>query len=257
MESIRTNVDQVCADFRSIKEKIIANGVEVADGTPTSEYAGKVDEVREAGRQSQYDEFWDTYQENGNRADYGTAFGVGWSDSNFKPQYDIVPTKTAGSLFVNSKITDLKAILESQGVKLDLSNCVSCNHLFQFAKIMKVGVLDLTSNLNTNTVIGENYSVTDIDKIVLKDDGTQPKGSGWFWGAFFLKNITIEGKIGQSCHFSQSSQLTYESLMSIINALYDYSGTGETKTLTLHPTAKARLSDADIAIGTQKGWTIA
>jgi hypothetical protein len=44
--------------------------------------------------------------------------------------------------------------------------------------------------------------------------------------------------------------------MSIINALKDYSGTSETRTLTLHAWAKARLSESDIATATQKGWTI-
>jgi hypothetical protein len=45
--------------------------------------------------------------------------------------------------------------------------------------------------------------------------------------------------------------------MSIINALKDYSGSGTTYKLTLHAIAKTRLSEADIAIATQKGWTIA
>jgi hypothetical protein len=129
--------------------------------------------------------------------------------------------------------------------------------MFQYSKITNVGVIDLTANTSASTIFGENYSVTDIEKIVLKDDGSQPIGSNWFWGAFYLKNIKVEGKIGTSCHFSHSASLTNESLINIINALKDYSGTTNTYTLTLHATAKAKLSQSEIAVATQKGWTIA
>lgn len=40
-----TNLEQLYTDLGAIKTKIVEKGVEVADGTPTSEYAGKVDEV--------------------------------------------------------------------------------------------------------------------------------------------------------------------------------------------------------------------
>ena len=99
-------------------------------------------------------------------------------------------------------------------------------------------------------------SLVTIDKLVLKEDGSQ-SFSYTFDGNKNLTNITIEGKVGQNISFDGSPLLSYESLMSIINALKDYSGTTTTRTLTLHATAKARLSESDIAIATQKGWTIA
>ena len=205
---------------------------------------------------SYYDVFWDAYQDNGNRMDYGSAFGRGWTDGNFKPKYDIRPT-TANTLFANSNITDLKAILDNQNVVLDFSNCPNCHHVFQYAKITKVGDIDLTAYTYSGTFFGENYNMTDIDKIILKSDGSQPLYDGTFWGAYALVNVVIDGKIGQNCHFSQSSKLSYGSLMSIINSLYDYSPAIASHTLTLHANAKARLSENDIAIATQKGWTIA
>ena len=77
-----------------------------------------------------------------------------------------------------------------------------------------------------------------------------------------LKNITFEGIIGQNISFKDSSSLTRESLLSnggngVFGKLKDYNGTGETRTITLHADTKALLTDAEKAIATDKGWTIA
>ena len=48
--ALDVNIEQVDADFTSIKEKIIEKGVDVAKGTKTSEYASKVDEVYAKGQ---------------------------------------------------------------------------------------------------------------------------------------------------------------------------------------------------------------
>ena len=71
-----------------------------------------------------------------------------------------------------------------------------------------------------------------------------------------LENVTFEGEIGQNLSMSSCSKLTYESLSNIISCLYDYSAEGVTKTLTLHATAKARLTEDDIKTITDKGWTL-
>lgn len=72
-----------------------------------------------------------------------------------------------------------------------------------------------------------------------------------------LENITFEGTIPRTISFNTCSKLTKESLDSIITALKDYSGTTTTATLTLHATAKAKLTETDIATITQKGWSLA
>ena len=46
MASLEQNINQVASDFRSIKEAIVAKGVEIADGTPTEEYADKIGEIK-------------------------------------------------------------------------------------------------------------------------------------------------------------------------------------------------------------------
>lgn len=71
-----------------------------------------------------------------------------------------------------------------------------------------------------------------------------------------LKNITLEGTVKQNITFSSSAPLTHESLMSILNALYDFSDTTTTKTLTIGSKNIAKLTDSELEIATNKGWTI-
>jgi hypothetical protein len=72
-----------------------------------------------------------------------------------------------------------------------------------------------------------------------------------------LQNLTIVGTIGQNgldLHWSE--KLTHDSLMSVINCLKDYSGTGTTHTVTLGATNLNKLDKDEIAIATQKGWSV-
>lgn len=74
--------------------------------------------------------------------------------------------------------------------------------------------------------------------------------------AMGLEDITFEGEIGQDLDMSDCAKLTYESLKNISSCLYDYSGTEETHTLGLGSTNQAKLTEAELAEITQKGWSI-
>jgi hypothetical protein len=231
----------------------------ITDKINAQDFVEKIDEVYEQGKKSQYDEFWDNFQHNGNRTHYVTGFaGQGWNDNNFKPKYNIVP-QSSKQLFADSKITDLVECLNKSGVVLDFKNATDISSLMAYSAITHIGVVDFTSIAKVTAVFYQANNLKTIDKIILKSDGSQTFESITFDCAK-LENVTFEGKIGKSITFSKCSNLTHESLMGekgIINALKDYSGTTSTYTLTLHVDAKARLSDAEKAIITQKGWTVA
>ena len=58
-------------------------------------------------------------------------------------------------------------------------------------------------------------------------------------------------------NLSSSTKLTHESLMNIINNLYDLAGNGmNTQQLVLGATNLAKLTADEIAIATNKGWTV-
>ena len=65
-----------------------------------------------------------------------------------------------------------------------------------------------------------------------------------------IVNITNNTRIEQS-------SLTVDSLLSLFNALKDYSSEGGTYTCTIGSTNLAKLTDEQKAIATNKGWTLA
>lgn len=214
--------------------------------------------VYDAGKQAEHYAFWDTYQ-NGGKSVSGEYqfYSVRFDDTNFYPIYDMKPTN-AKYMFANSRITKLKERLEECGVSLDTSVATSFESAFYYCRspiLPEISTVGASTLLNT--FIG-TYLVT-IEKLILKNDGSQTF-SGTFTDCTNLENIAIEGTIGQSINF-KSCPLSYESLMDedygILHHLKDYSGTSTTKTLTLSTTSKGYLSDAEKAIATDKGWTIA
>lgn len=187
--------------------------------------AKNVPEVYEAGKQAEYDRFWDEYQENGNRTSYFNAFsGHAWTNENFKPKYDITVENGYG-LFWQSNITgDLDELLEKCNVKLDFSKCFSFQNAFNSIKISIIGTID-ARNVSTlsNTFLqtmGSTYQYPKTIKLlILKEDGTN-LFSNTFGNCQGLKNITIEGTIGNDFDIHWSP-LSKNSILSIFNALSD------------------------------------
>lgn len=69
-----------------------------------------------------------------------------------------------------------------------------------------------------------------------------------------LKNLKIDFNGIRNC-----SYLSYESIINVLNRLYDFRGNGDsttTRTLQLNYNSMAQLSDEDKAIATNKGWIL-
>ncbi len=213
--------------------------------------------VYEAGKQAEWSQFWDGFQGNGNRVNYSYAFYTSyWSDDTFQPKHDIVPT-SANYAFRACSITDLRQILLNCGVTLDTSQCTSLEATFSSCDITVLPVISTVKcSTLTSTFNGSGKLVT-IEKVIFKDDGSQKFSGSPFSGLSALENIVVEGVIGNTISFATSSKLTHDSLMSIINALKDYSGSTSTYTCTLGTTNLAKLTDTEKAIATEKGWTLA
>ena len=78
-----------------------------------------------------------------------------------------------------------------------------------------------------------------------------------FYGCVSLQNVNCVEELPKcAISFSYSSKLTLESVTNIITHLPDLSAEGS-KTLTLHATTKALLTEALIAEATSKNWIIA
>lgn len=83
--------------------------------------------------------------------------------------------------------------------------------------------------------------------------------SGIFHEATNLQTITYkEGSVidYEGTLYLQNPKLTKETLLNTISILKDFSGTSITSTLSIGATNLAKLTDEDIAIATNKGWSV-
>lgn len=209
-----------------------------------------------AGKLAEWSEFWDTYQQNGSRVLYNSAFKHQWNDKIFRPKYDICPTNLEQT-FQYTGIINLIGDLEKQNVKFDTSNCTYYLQAFQGSMITHYPTIDMSKATNTTYAFGSNAKVVKIEKLIVSK-------STPFVNTFQLANqleeIIIEGTIGQNGFNVQwSNKLTHDSLLSILNALEDKTSdsSGTTWTIGLGPTNIAKLTEAEKEIATQKGWAIA
>lgn len=219
-----------------------------------------IDEVYEAGKKSQYDEFWDSYQNNGARNYYILAFGgEGWNDKTFRPKYNIAVQSDSFQMFRSTAITDLVAALNRAGVTLDFSKATSFTQVFHSAALTRIGTIDTTNapSVTFTQLFFNCQKLITIEKLILSNNGTQ-KYSQTFQGCDALVNLTIEGVIGQTgVSFQQSKSLSKASITSIINALSTTtSGLSITFSKTAVNNAFPDTSGWNALIGTRSNWTI-
>lgn len=253
MASLDININQVNADFTDIKTAITNSGVEIEDGTPTSEYADKVLEVYEVGQNKLLSDIWDSFQNYGKRVDYDHAF-CGWRTDYFYPKYDFVPTNANWfTRDMRGDVIDLVDRLNECGVKMDFSKCTNITYLFYFAPFNHVPELDLRS---VNGSGGFTYlfggNVVTVDKIIIKDDGSQNL-SNVFGYASALENIVIEGvngavSSGRGLDVHWSTKLSKASIINLINVL----GGSDVLTVT-KPTATFSIKAVNKAFETESG----
>ena len=185
--------------------------------------AENVPKVFEAGKQAEYDSFWDVFQNKGGEANYRYAFCYSrFDDTTYNPKYDIKCTNVTTSgeyMFYSSPITDTKV-----GIYAPPSNIASA---FRSSKLVTIRLLHMHDTTTSSSAFAECTG---------------------------LENITISGTIGKAIGFPDCKNLTHDSLMSIIEHL----GTVTSAVAcTLGTTNLAKLTDAEKAIATQKGWTLA
>ncbi|MBQ6831513.1 MAG: hypothetical protein IJO28_02640 [Oscillospiraceae bacterium] len=208
--------------------------------------------VYDAGKQAEYDRFWDSYQDNGARTDYVHAFSRKWKDDAFRPKYTMKPL-TMDYMFVNTEITNLKDKLDAQGVTLDTSECKSFLQSFMSARIKHIPTLDLRSSQTMANTFSSGCRAVTIDKLIVSE--TTPFVLSTFQAALYLQNITVEGTIGKSIELYWSP-LTKNSIESVINAL---STTASGLTASFSKDAVSRGFDDDgwnTLVAKRPNWTI-
>ena len=205
--------------------------------------AGKISKVfdagKKAGRDAEWSEFWDAYQDGGYKTGWNYAFyGSHWNDTNFKPKYDITFSSNMNNytdVFRGSYITDLKGILERQGRSLDTSGCSGTNSIALFNQCSKLAHVPILNVSNAPSGVGSLFNgckdLQYVEKLILSENGTKFSNTT-FTNCNALEEIRFEGKIASDINFGDCSSLSNDSTDSIINALSDTT-TGLTCTIYL------------------------
>jgi hypothetical protein len=178
--------------------------------------------VFEAGRKAQYDEFWDIYQNKGTITQAQYMFArASWTDTNFKPKYSM-KFANASQLFNSCRITDLKGILERQGVTFDFSNCPALNYLcYEAQRLTRFPVL---SAVKATPSVGLQYSFYNCKALVSIDEIILPTNkyiefTTTFYGCESLEEIRFSGgKIGKNISFKDCKKLSKASIINILNS---------------------------------------
>lgn len=233
----------------------IANAIREKTGTTDlikpSEFASKVDDVYEAGKQAQYDEFWDRYQLNGKRVNYAHAFaGNCWTSDLLHsikytpivfPAEATVNTRNCLSMFsyLNWSYDEESQIdLTEICKKIDFSNCKSAQQVFENAK-----AINITVDFSNCEKLVRVFTTTDggnLDNIRIKISEKATNIDAQCFRNTSLQNFEfLEGSVvGTTLTFQYSTKLTVESAKNIINTLKNYAGTDNSMvhTLTLSST---------------------
>ena len=128
--------------------------------------------------------------------------------------------------------------------QLDTSNVtVMVDMFYNCSSLMSIPQLDASKAISINTMFLNNSNLTNFGGLLNLGQAYSTSANA--------------NKSDYKLYLSDSTKLTHESLMNVINGLYDIKTKGcNTQSLTLGSTNIAKLPSEEIAIATNKGWTV-
>ena len=164
------------------------------------------------------------------------------------PQIDMAANRTVDSMFYNcSKITTIPQYNTSE-VETFYRTFYGCSAL------TTLPALDSSKSTSFYQTYYNCKKLTTIEGI---DFSAATNVNQTFYNCSALVNLTVVGTIKiTGLTFTQSTQLSHDSLMSIYNALEDKSSVGGTWKLVIGSTNLAKLTDEEKEIAINKGWTV-
>ena len=183
--------------------------------------------------------------------------GITW-DVNYITGGDLLPVgyklTNAGNLWRNCSNAIVK-------IQVDTSNVTDMGYMFDGCKSLKTIIqLDTSNVTNMNSMF---YGCEKLTSIPLLDCGKIANKYGLQYISDGCKSLTDLGgfkdlKFSITYGFLEDSpNLTTESLMNVINNLYDLTANGLSgETLKFGTTNLNKLTSDQIAVATNKGWTL-
>lgn len=149
------------------------------------------------------------------------------------------------NMFRGSRLTTVPSMDTSQVTNMS-QMFYNCN------KLITVPPIDTSKVTNMTYMFDGCSSLTTVPEM-----DTSQVTNVYYMLAYCSSLTDLGGFVGLKVNLdlSNSSKLTHDSLMNVINKAADV--TASPKTLTLGSTNLAKLSDEEKAIATNKGWTLA
>ena len=136
----------------------------------------------------------------------------------------------------------------------ELPSLTYCSYMFQNCSSLQSLYLDMP---NCENFLYSFYGCDALHTLEIVDVRKATSLSNSFYACSSLQNVTCVEELPKcDISFSSSSKLTIDSVTNIITHLPDLSAE-DSKTLTLHATTKALLTESLIAEATNKNWIIA
>ena len=146
---------------------------------------------------------------------------------------------------------------------LDTSNVTDMNYMFYNCNSLETIPLLNTSNVNnmSNMFCGcsslQSLPLLDVGKVTNMSNIFAYSNITTLTDLGGFKDLKIDWKDNYGLRLLPN--LTYQSIINVINNLYDFRANGDettTRTLKINSKTYALLSDEDIALASSKGWTI-
>ncbi len=222
-------INKLTAIGDKIREKL-----GIKDLINLSDIPAKIEEVFSKGKETQYDAFWDRYQNYGNLENYNSVFGgASWTQNTFKPKYNINALYCSYMFFNSTGIGDLAKLLENCGVSMDVSRVEYPSNVFSYAtQLTKVPELNFSYARQLSNLFQECTKLKTVVKLIVSENGGTTFSNS-FAGCTSLQNITFGGVIGKKINFS-ACPLSKESILDIFAHL---SNNSSSQTLTLKSSA--------------------
>lgn len=204
------------------------------------------------GKEAKYNEFWDAYQDDGNRNQYSYAFAQsGWNDATFKPKFDIKPTELEYG-FMRCQCTQKMQDIETEcNMTFDFSNCTKFNYAFFYSEFTELPDIDLSKAEATLNRVFAGCKAAKIGTVTISEN---QNFNALFQSCSSLREIRFAGGIGGTGLDLTYTRLEHDSLLSLIDTLVNV---GASRTVALGSYNRNQLSDEEKAIATEKGWTLA
>ena len=261
----------------AIKQSLANKGVEVSDSALLDEYPALIDSI-EVGGSSDSESVWNLFTNNGTRGAHL------FRDCKELTELDVSHLDTSNMTNMSYMFGNCIHLTSLDVSNFNTSNVTDMNHMFYICQILTE--LNL-SNFDTSKVTDMSYmfygctglieldvnhfdisKVTTISSMFYKCENlTTLDVSNWdlskitsnyyiadaFDYCISLVDFYPPKNISGAMSVKNSTVLSHDSLMRIINNLITATST---KTLTLGATNLAKLTEDEIAIATNKGWTV-